>query len=941
MALFNYANREITAKIVYYGPGGCGKTASLQYIHERISPEQRGRLLSLATETDRTISFDLLPLKLGEVRGVKVRFQLYTVPGQVKYKKTRKLVLQAGVDVGVDAIVFVADSHTSRRDANIESFRDLQENLKEQGKRLEDLPLVYEFNKRDLKEILSIDHLNQDLNPQKLPFFPAVATRGVGVMETLEAISRMVLQDIEQRLSGAAIDAELDLSGGQEEKLESRPIGYDNTIQVEEFEIEPDAVAQTGTLKESQFFDLKEIEKQALRELDEFIEEGMRTRTKFGGYEGDDSLGEQPSEDTEKLPSFINFDSRIIRHLLSLPLSHTIPSTPSRPAFWLRGLGALNIPLPLCFAQDLGTVLTRPHEQLFVQRPEYLPEDLDTSAYMNFLTHLTRHSLLKELSTWNLSDEVTGVILAKMVAGVQFPEAWAIPGGVEAVLFARELAGRLDQIDPARLWRDIDPVQRPDLGQLLPPQAMAQIESNVRQLDVNELRFLHCYGSRFVGAPDPRDLLDLFTLLDLPPTAKLALSQVLRLLPSISEAVSTGGVQTYAMGGYEGLTHKGSLDSLLPTELAYPDAMFFHRLLNQEALYYGREGQRERQKELAYIVTQAGLELLGDGEVLAKGVTLALAQTMQRRGYEVKQSFVGSACTLPNSLNRPTDVQRILYYRDPNALHAQDMLTAITGYLRCFQELYRGIYVFWVVDEYWDADEWTSHDNLYRELRQISGQQAWFIHVGMGDRKINKEHLAVAKQFHRYHVVNSELMWREESKEILSNFEDKYEHKLILTRDIKARIILRSEPLMVSRGECNKLFGLDKDLRPLEYIENNFEDHGDTVMDHATGLMWQKSGTGNTVMYEEVQTYVDRLNREQFANYDDWRLPTSEELLSLLEPTQQSNELYINPVFDKKQWCCWSSDKHPSGDTWNIYFINGQIHWSGLDSNFIRAVRTF
>ena len=150
MALFNYANREITAKLVYYGPGMCGKTTSLQYIHERIAPAQRGRLLSLATETDRTIFFDLLPLKLGEIRGFKLRFQLYTVPGQPKYNKTRKLVLQ-----GADAIVFVADSQKSRQKDNIESFQNLRENLKEQGKNVEELPLVYSYNKRDLQDLLS------------------------------------------------------------------------------------------------------------------------------------------------------------------------------------------------------------------------------------------------------------------------------------------------------------------------------------------------------------------------------------------------------------------------------------------------------------------------------------------------------------------------------------------------------------------------------------------------------------------------------------------------------------------------------------------------------------------------------------------------------------------------------------------------------------------
>ncbi len=297
MALFNYANREITAKIVYYGPGVCGKTTSLQYIHERIAPVQRGRLLSLATEKDRTIFFDLLPLKLGEIGGFKLRFQLYTVPGQVKYNKTRKLVLQ-----GADAVVFVADSQMGRREANIQSYKNLQDNLQEQNRSLEELPLVYEFNKRDMNNILSIEDLNADLNPRNLPYFPTIATKGVGVMETLEAISKFTLQDLEQRLkpdeSGQSLDDEeedellrmmdedpddfIDLTSGGGELsfsedeldslLESKPIGYDEGVVIEELEINDDDIAQTGTFQESEFFNLKEIEEQALRDLNDFVD---------------------------------------------------------------------------------------------------------------------------------------------------------------------------------------------------------------------------------------------------------------------------------------------------------------------------------------------------------------------------------------------------------------------------------------------------------------------------------------------------------------------------------------------------------------------------------------------------------------------------------------------------------------------------------------------
>ncbi len=449
-------------------------------------------------------------------------------------------------------------------------------------------------------------------------------------------------------------------------------------------------------------------------------------------------------------------------HLLTLPLSHVIPPTPSRPASWLRGVGAMGVCLPLCIAQDLGTLLTQPRDRLKLARPDYLPEDIDTSNYLSFLERLSVYPLLRKVNTWDISDALVGVVLARLAAGVKFPQIYAITGEIEAVDFARQIGVELDRTYPLKIWRETEPAKRPDLTKLLPSKAMAQIETNLRKLDADELRFLHHYGPRFAGAPDPRELLDLFTLLALPPAVRLALSQVLQLLPRVSQAACAGSVQPYSMGGYEGLTHKGNLDSLVPTELAYPKRMFLHRLLNREALYYGREGYRDRQRELAYIITQAGLELLGDEEVLARALTLALAQTMRRRGYEVQQSFVGSECTSPTGMNRPADIQFVLYYRDKGWLHTREMLEAVSGQLRAWGERYRGMQVFWVVGEHWDTDEWKAHVELYQALKQQAGQQAWFIRAGQSKLKRNGEPPAAARQFYRHHVVDSEIMWTDE-----------------------------------------------------------------------------------------------------------------------------------------------------------------------------------
>ena len=188
MTFINYSTREINCKIVYYGPGLCGKTTNLQYIYEKTEPSLKGKMISLATETDRTLFFDFMPLKLGEIKGFKVRFHLYTVPGQVFYDASRKLILK-----GADGVVFVADSQVDRMDANLDSFDNLRENLKEHGFDLDTIPLVLQYNKRDLPSVASLDELEKALNYRNVKSFEAVAIKGIGVFETLKQIAKEIL----------------------------------------------------------------------------------------------------------------------------------------------------------------------------------------------------------------------------------------------------------------------------------------------------------------------------------------------------------------------------------------------------------------------------------------------------------------------------------------------------------------------------------------------------------------------------------------------------------------------------------------------------------------------------------------------------------------------------------------------------------------------------
>jgi len=197
MSFINYSSREINCKIVFYGPGLCGKTTNLHWIYKKTNPDSKGKMISLATETERTLFFDFLPLALGEIRGFKTRFHLYTVPGQVFYDASRKLILK-----GVDGVVFVADSQIERMEANIESIENLRINLTEQGYDLDKVPFVIQYNKRDLPNTVPVDEMRKSLNVRSVPDFEAVASDGTGVFDTLKAIAKLVIMELKKGQGG-------------------------------------------------------------------------------------------------------------------------------------------------------------------------------------------------------------------------------------------------------------------------------------------------------------------------------------------------------------------------------------------------------------------------------------------------------------------------------------------------------------------------------------------------------------------------------------------------------------------------------------------------------------------------------------------------------------------------------------------------------------------
>jgi len=218
MVLVSYSGREINAKLVYYGPGLSGKTTNLEAIYAAIPDSHRGKMVSMKTKTERTLFFDFLPIQLGELSGFKTRFLLYTVPGQVYYNATRKLVLK-----GVDAVVFVADSKRGKMDENLESLQNLEENLKEHGLDLDTLPWVIQYNKRDLPDVYTVDELERALNPRKVPSFEASARTGEGVVESFKTISRMLLKHLSQQIGVRIVSQSEDTAKGQQAAAPAGP----------------------------------------------------------------------------------------------------------------------------------------------------------------------------------------------------------------------------------------------------------------------------------------------------------------------------------------------------------------------------------------------------------------------------------------------------------------------------------------------------------------------------------------------------------------------------------------------------------------------------------------------------------------------------------------------------------------------------------------------
>ncbi|UCG77814.1 MAG: GTPase domain-containing protein [Nitrospirota bacterium] len=304
MALFNYATKEITLKIVYYGPGLSGKTTNIEYLHSTFDPKSRGKLLSLSTEADRTLFFDFLPVEIGKIKEFSIRFQLYTVPGQVRYNSTRKLVLK-----GADAVVFVADSQEAMKEANIESYQNMKENLLENGLDINDIPIVYHYNKRDLPDIQSVDAISRDINPNGASFFEGVAIEGKGVEEAFQAVTKQLLKHIARK-------HRIDLSSKETMSVETPSLVEEEVIEelspleaihADEMGMEAEETVEAGIF-EGEGSSLEELHAEVVSDIDE--DEAVEADI-FEPGTGSDEINDVPSleELQEKMARELEDDS--------------------------------------------------------------------------------------------------------------------------------------------------------------------------------------------------------------------------------------------------------------------------------------------------------------------------------------------------------------------------------------------------------------------------------------------------------------------------------------------------------------------------------------------------------------------------------------------------------------------------------------------------------
>ena len=306
-----------------------------------------------------------------------------------------------------------------------------------------------------------------------------------------------------------------------------------------------------------------------------------------------------------------------------------------------------------------------------------------------------------------------------------------------------------------QLWSEMDPGLRPMPEEYLNNEILSKIRLNFQNIHEQEISFLIKYGPQIWGHIDMQQFMDLFSFFDISWSGRHIISQMLRLIPVVQKSAERRGGQVYPMGGYEGISNKGEIDNLIPSEFCYNKDMLSHRLLNNESMYYSRESIPQKENEMALIITQTGIDIKGDCDFLARGLTVALWYQLKQKGYDVYQCFIGDDLTNPIYLNSINDLNQIMYYRDSKWQNPPKMLKLILETVKNYSEKYQKKHLYWLLNQHWDEDFYNKNHELYEQVNHLSSSnQAWFIQVSDTPKNAPK----ISKYFSNYQIVSNQIL---------------------------------------------------------------------------------------------------------------------------------------------------------------------------------------
>jgi formylglycine-generating enzyme required for sulfatase activity len=537
---------------------------------------------------------------------------------------------------------------------------------------------------------------------------------------------------------------------------------------------------------------------------------------------------------------------------------------------------------------DLGHLLCYSTDSISIIAPDYLQDQFNTSPYADMLHAICQHRIIRDIVHRTLPTPVISALIATLMHGVVFPEFKSTQA---TQLSAMKLEHDLTNKSQNQIWQAMDPGIRPKVESYLSTDILSKILHNLKQLKGEEISLLIQYGPHVWGNSDISQMMDILSLLNLPSIGQHIVSQMLRLIPMVQTSSQKKGGQVYPMGGYEGISTKGDIDNLIPSEFCYQADMLFHRIFNHESLYYSRESIPDTEKELIWIIAQTGLDMKGDADIIVRSLSLALWHQLKQRDVDIYHSFMGKTLTPPRKLQKISDIHSILYYKDKGWQAPDVILPEIIQRLKNEKENYPQRHVYWILSEHWDADFYDTHCAWYDDIKkQASFNHAYLIQSGFLPVKTP----AVSTNFSSFQTISTDIL---STADILSHIPtaEKTMASISLEPEAPAKQIVNSLGMtfvLIPAGTF--MMGSPED-EPGRFAEREVR-HEVTLTQpyymqttQVTQGQWEsvmgnnpshfKDGGPNcpveNVSWEDTQAFISKLNQQESTG--KYRLPTEAE----------------------------------------------------------------